>query len=79
MKANFVTILKYLFFLSLGAFFVWLSVRNIDYEKWEQIKGAVARGRKWIIVPVILFLVIAHYSYALETLNGAAWLQAFQF
>jgi glycosyltransferase 2 family protein len=66
MKANFVTILKYLFFLSLGAFFVWLSVRNIDYEKWEQIKGAVARGRKWIIVPVILFLVIAHYSRAMR-------------
>lgn len=66
MKAKFLTILKYLFFLALGGFFVWLSVRNIDHEKWEQIKGAVARGRKWVIIPVILFLVLAHYSRAMR-------------
>lgn len=66
MKAKFLIVLKYLFLLALGGFFVWLSVRNIDYEKWEQIKGAVARGRKWVIFPVILFLLIAHYSRALR-------------
>jgi hypothetical protein len=66
MKAKFLTILKYLFFLALGGFFVWLSVRNIDYEKWEQIKGAVARGHKWVILPVILFLLTSHYSRAMR-------------
>jgi uncharacterized protein (TIRG00374 family) len=66
MKAKFLTILKYLFFLALGAFFVWLSVRNLDAEKIEQIKGAVARGRKWVILPVILFLLVAHYSRAMR-------------
>ena len=66
MKAKFLTILKYLFFLVLGGFFVWLSVRNLDADKWEQIKGAVARGRKWVIIPVILFLLTAHYSRAMR-------------
>ena len=66
MKANFLTILKYLFFLVLGGFFVWLSVRNLNSENWEQIKDAVARGRKWVIFPVILFLLIAHYSRAIR-------------
>ena len=66
MKAKFLTILKYLFFIGLGAFFVWLSVRHINAEKWEQIKGAVARGRKWVILPVVLFLFIAHYSRAMR-------------
>jgi len=66
MKAKLFTILKYLFFLVLGAFFVWLSVRNLDAAKWEQIKGAVARGRKWVIFPVILFLLTAHYSRAMR-------------
>lgn len=66
MKAKFLTILKYLFFVALGGFFVWLSVRNIDADKWEQIKGAVARGRKWVILPVILFLFVAHYSRAIR-------------
>lgn len=31
-----------------------------------QIKGAVARGRKWVIFPVILFLLLAHYSRAVR-------------
>src|SRR6185436_9879727 len=66
MKAKFLTISKYLFFLALGAFFVWLSVRNLDAEKLEQIKNAVARGRKWVILPVILFLLTAHYSRAMR-------------
>jgi uncharacterized membrane protein YbhN (UPF0104 family) len=66
MKANLISILKYLFFIFLGAFFVWLSVRNVDYEKWQQIKDAVARGRKWVILPVIAFLLISHYSRAIR-------------
>ncbi len=66
MKAKILSVLKYLFFLLLGAFFVWLSVRHLDQENWEQIKHAVARGRKWVIFPVILFLLVAHYSRAMR-------------
>ena len=66
MKTKFLTVLKYLFFIALGGFFVWLSVRHLTHEKWEQIKHAVARGRKWVILPVILFLLIAHYSRAMR-------------
>jgi uncharacterized membrane protein YbhN (UPF0104 family) len=66
MKTKFLTVLKYLFFIALGGFFVWLSVRHLTHDKWEQIKHAVARGRKWVIFPVILFLLIAHYSRAMR-------------
>ena len=66
MKTRLLTILKYLFFIALGGFFVWLSVRHLTPEKWEDIKNAVARGRKWVIFPVIIFLLIAHYSRAIR-------------
>ena len=66
MKTKLLTILKYLFFIALGGFFVWLSVRHLTPEKWEDIKNAVARGRKWVIFPVIIFLLIAHYSRAIR-------------
>ena len=66
MKTKFFTVLKYLFFIALGGFFVWLSVRHLTPEKWEDIKNAVARGRKWVIFPVIIFLLIAHYSRAIR-------------
>lgn len=66
MKIKLLTLAKYFFFLVLGVFFVWLSVRNINHENWLQIKHAVARGRKWVIFPVILVLLIAHYSRAVR-------------
>lgn len=66
MKQHLFTLAKYFFFFALGVFFVWLSVRNINQENWEQIKHAIARGRKWIIFPVILVLLVAHYSRAIR-------------
>jgi len=64
MKFTLLTILKYLFFLLLGVFFVWLSIKNINHDNWLQIKHALNRGRKWILIPVFVFLLIAHYSRA---------------
>src|SRR5574339_459952 len=66
MKTKLLTVLKYLFFIALGGFFVWLSVRHLTHDKWEDIKNAVARGRKWVILPVIVFLLLAHYSRAIR-------------
>lgn len=45
---------------------MWLSVRNLNHENWVQIKGALARGRKWVILPVIIVLLISHYSRAIR-------------
>lgn len=66
MKKRILTILQYLFFLGLGIFFVWLTVKDIHHTQWLQIKDALARARHWLIVPALLFLFIAHYSRALR-------------
>ena len=66
MKKPVLTIVQYLFFLGLGLFFVWLSVKDIGAEDWELIKGAVLRARRWLVFPAFLLLVIAHYSRALR-------------
>jgi uncharacterized protein (TIRG00374 family) len=66
MKKSFVTIIQYLFFISLGVFFVWLSVKDIKHEQWLQIKDSIQRARHWIVFPVILMLLLSHYSRALR-------------
>ncbi|GAB4091799.1 lysylphosphatidylglycerol synthase transmembrane domain-containing protein [Flaviaesturariibacter terrae] len=66
MKKPVLTIVQYLFFLGLGIFFVWLSVKDISSSDWEAIKGAVLRARRWLILPAFLLLVMAHYSRALR-------------
>ena len=66
MKKGFLTILQYLFFLGLGAFFVWLSVKDIGEAQWQQIKDALNRARVWLVVPASALLLLSHYSRALR-------------
>jgi len=66
MKINFKSLAKYFFFLGLGIFFVWLSVKDIDRQDWLDIKAAIVSGRKWVIIPVILMLLLSHYIRALR-------------
>jgi glycosyltransferase 2 family protein len=66
MKKSFITIIQYLFFISLGIFFVWLSVKDIEHAQWLQIKDSIRRARHWIVIPVILMLLLSHYSRALR-------------
>src|SRR5919112_161865 len=66
MKKRLLTILQYFFFLGLGVFFVWLSVKDIHHAQWLQIKDALARARHWLIIPALVLLFVAHYSRALR-------------
>lgn len=66
MKKPLLTILQYFFFLGIGIFFVWLSVKNINHQQWLQIKDAVDRAKHWLIFPAFLLLFLAHYSRAMR-------------
>lgn len=66
MKKPILTILQYLFFLGIGIFFVWLSVKNINHSQWLQIKDAIDRAKQWLIFPALILLFLAHYSRAMR-------------
>lgn len=66
MKKPFVTILQYLFFLALGIFFVWLSVRKIEAQQWIDIKAALQRARLTLFIPVVIMLMASHLSRAIR-------------
>ena len=66
MKKPFITILQYLFFLGLGILFVWLSVRKIEAKQWEDIKAALQRARLTLFIPVVIMLLISHWSRAVR-------------
>ncbi len=66
MKKNFRTILQYLLFLGVGIFFAWLSLKNLDKEKTEQIKQAFRNARYWLAVPVFFILLSSHAVRALR-------------
>ncbi|HEY0354728.1 MAG TPA: lysylphosphatidylglycerol synthase transmembrane domain-containing protein [Flavisolibacter sp.] len=66
MKKPLLTILQYLFFFGLGILFVWLTIKDINKEQWENIKESVRHARHWLIIPALLLLFIAHYSRAIR-------------
>jgi len=59
-------LLQYLFFLGLGAFLVWWSVKDIDGKKMTEIKQALENARLYLIAPVFIILLLSHYVRALR-------------
>jgi uncharacterized protein (TIRG00374 family) len=54
------TIIQYIFFLALGVFFVWLSLKNLNGEKLNEIRKALHKARYWLIIPVFGILFLSH-------------------
>lgn len=61
------TLLQYLFFFCLGFFFVWLSVKNIHKEDWDQIKYALQHAKYYLGLPVFVILLAGH------SIRGLRW------
>ena len=59
-------ILQYSFFAALAVFFVWLSIRGLDHNKWLQLKDALNRAHYWLLVPVFSLLLVGHWLRALR-------------
>lgn len=66
MKKRISIILQYLFFLGLGVFLVWLSVKDIDNEKWKEIRLALENARFYLAIPVFVILLASHFVRALR-------------
>lgn len=66
MKKRLFILLQYLFFLGLGIFLVWWSVKDIDSEKMAEIRSALKNARLYLVVPVFIILIASHYIRALR-------------
>jgi glycosyltransferase 2 family protein len=66
MNKKSLSLLQYVFFAALAAFFVWLSLRGLTHEKWQQLKDAMGRANYWLLVPVLLLLLASHWLRALR-------------
>jgi hypothetical protein len=66
MKKKTLVLVQYAFFAALAAFFVWLSLKDMDNQKWAQLKDALDRANYWLLVPVLLLLLASHWLRALR-------------
>ena len=66
MKKRVKIIVQYLLFLGLGIFLVWWSIKDIDKQKWAEIRHALANARYYLAVPVFFILLLSHFVRALR-------------
>ena len=66
MNKRVLILLQYLFFLGLGIFLVWWSVKDIDNEKWPEIRLALKNARFYLGIPVFIILLLSHFVRALR-------------
>lgn len=66
MNKKILSILQYLLFLGLSIFLVWWSMRKISDKGWEDIKNAFRNANYLLIIPVMVTLLLSHYSRALR-------------
>ncbi len=60
------TILQYIFFMGLGIFLVWWSIRELTDEQKSNIKVSLQTAKYWIILPVFIILFSAHLVRAMR-------------
>jgi hypothetical protein len=66
MKKKILSILQYAIFMGLGIFLLWWSLRKLSPKDWQDVKNAIAGANYWIIVPVVIALLLSHFSRALR-------------
>jgi uncharacterized protein (TIRG00374 family) len=60
------SLLQYAFFLGLGIFLIWWSVRKISPAQWQEMKISLINADYWLFLPVSLALLISHLSRAVR-------------
>jgi len=66
MKKRVLLIFQYLFFLGLGVFLVWWSIKDINNDKWAEIRLSLKNARFYLAIPVFVILLLSHFVRALR-------------
>ncbi len=66
MAKKLTTLAQYAFFLGLGVFLIWWSLKGLTAEDRSQITHALEKGRYWLILPGIAVNLLSHWLRALR-------------
>src|SRR5581483_10707679 len=66
MKKKGLTILQYIFFIALAGLFVWLSIKDLNAQKWRELKDALSRANYLLLIPVLLLMLLSHWVRGLR-------------
>lgn len=62
LKRRLLSILRFSFFLGLGIFLVWWSIRQMGSKNWTDCKAALKSANYYLFIPVFFILTLSHVS-----------------
>lgn len=66
MKKLLKNVVRPVFFLGLGVFFIWLITRNFTAQQWQQIRQAFSQANYLLLIPVLIIGIVSHYIRAVR-------------
>lgn len=66
MNKKLLTVLQYTFFLGLGIFLVWWSIKDLTADDKSRIREALKDARYLLIIPVFAILLLSHFLRAIR-------------
>ncbi|WP_346239159.1 lysylphosphatidylglycerol synthase transmembrane domain-containing protein [Niabella insulamsoli] len=60
------TILQYCFFLGLGGFLIWWSLKGLTPSDKHYISVSLGRAKFWLVIPGLAVLILSHWVRALR-------------
>ncbi|MBC7587054.1 MAG: flippase-like domain-containing protein, partial [Chitinophagaceae bacterium] len=68
MKKKLVIVIKYMFFLGIGIFLIWLSLHKImgNEKEWKVFTEQVSKANYWLMIPVFAILTMSHVLRSLR-------------
>ncbi|MFN5421643.1 MAG: lysylphosphatidylglycerol synthase transmembrane domain-containing protein [bacterium] len=65
-KKSLFSFIQFIFFLFLGFFLLWLSIRKFSENEIRQVKNLVFTANLSLVVPCMIVLIVSHYVRALR-------------
>lgn len=66
MAKKLTTVFQYIFFLGLGVFLVWWSLKSLTGDDKQQISSALDKARYGYIIPAVSMLLFSHWLRAIR-------------
>ncbi len=57
---------KFIFFLALGLFFIWLAVKDFNTREWQHILEVFREAHYWLLLPILIIGFFSHFFRALR-------------
>ena len=63
---NLSSIIKFIFFLSLGVFLIWITTRSLSAKELDEVKNLIITANPLVVLPCLVIVVLSHYIRALR-------------